>query len=245
MRSLCPEYRLEPIAQSNCYPNSIFTDSQLRKCQVSLAAWHFTATAIVLFAASRQPFNIFKAVEVPVIKTLPISAFFTGFLLLGNLSLAVNPVGFYQLAKTLTTPAVVLLNFLLFRKTVSYRVLASVVLVCFGVVLTNSRFVLSNQIGTVIAIASFTVTALYQIWIGKMMGGLHVSAPQLLLRQAVVSVPMLLVIAPFVDVFPKLSESLSFPNCAPRRRNNRMKQQVRSHPVLRGEFSGPVWWPAC
>lgn len=128
----------------------------------------------------------------------------------------------------------VLLNFLLFRKTVAYQVLVSVIFVCFGVILTNSQFVLSNQLGTIIAIASFTVTALYQIWIGKMIAGLDVSAPQLLLNQAVVSVPMLLIIAPFVDAVPDLSKSLSFPNSGLNGQNNGVKRQIRSRPVWHG-----------
>ena len=112
----------------------------------------------------------------------------------------------------MTTPTVVLLNFLLFGKTVSYQILASVAFVCLGVVLTNSQLAFSKQMGNITAIASFTVTALYQIWIGKMIVDLNVSAPQLLLNQAAVSVPMLLAITPFIDVLPELSKSLSFPN---------------------------------
>lgn len=214
--------------------NSVLSDSQLRQCQVLLAAWHFTATAILLFTATLPLFQVFQAVRLPIVRVLPISAFFTGFLLLGNLSLAYNPVGFYQLAKTMTTPTVVLLNFLLFRKTVSCQILASVVAVCFGVVLTNSQLAFSNQMGSIIATASFTVTALYQIWIGKMIVDFNVSAPQLLLNQAVVSVPILLAIAPFFDVVPDLSKSLSFPNL-------RLNEQTNTV-IKTGRISPGVAW---
>jgi solute carrier family 35, member E3 len=64
----------------------------------------------------------------------------------------------------------------------------------------------------------------FAIWIGKMIAGLDVSAPQLLLNQAVVSVPMLLIIAPFVDAVPDLSKSLSFPNSGLNGRNNGVKR---------------------
>ena len=99
--------------------------------------------------------------------------------------------------------------------------------------------------GAIIAIASFTVTALYQIWIGKMVVGLDVSAPQLLLNQAMVSVPMLITIAPFFDAVPDLSKSVSFREPKLSGQTDRLKQQVESHAVWPGQFSGLVLWPAC
>lgn len=184
---------------------SVFTDQQLGKCQISIAAWHFTATSIVLHAVTFAPFKAFKPVRISIVQVLPISLFFCGFLILGNLSLAYNTVGFYQLAKIMTTPTVVLLNFALFGITVSWQTLGSVIMSCFGVALVTTQFVLSNPFGTVIAVAAWTITALYQIWIGKKIKDLSVSAPQLLLNQAPVSVVLLLCFAPFVDTFPDFS----------------------------------------
>lgn len=137
---------------------------------------------------------------------LPISVFFVGFLVLGNLSLAFNTVGFYQLAKVLTTPCVVLLNFLLFRVSVSRGTLLTIACVCVGVSLTNSQAARSNWLGALIAAQAFTVTALYQIWIGKKIVELDVSASQLLLNQAPVSVGILLVMMPFIDTIPDFSK---------------------------------------
>jgi solute carrier family 35 protein E3 len=168
--------------------------------------WHFSATAIVLYIATRPPFCLFKAVRVPFWQMVPISAFFSGFLLLGNLSLALNTVGFYQLAKIMTTPSVVLLNFILFRKTISGPMLLSIFSVCLGVSLTNSKLALSNPFGTFVAIAAFSVTALYQIWIGKKIADLNVSPPQLLLNQAPVSVFILAFFVPFVDKIPDVGK---------------------------------------
>ena len=171
-----------------------------------IAVWHFLATAIVLYIATRAPFSLFKAVRLPLWHMVPISGFFAGFLLLGNLSLAMNTVGFYQLAKIMTTPSVVLLNYLLFRKTVSSSMLASIIAVCLGVAMTNTKQALTNPFGAVVAVTAFTVTALYQIWIGKKIVDLNVSPSQLLLNQAPVSALILLFFVPFVDTIPDVSQ---------------------------------------
>jgi solute carrier family 35 protein E3 len=167
---------------------------------------HFTATGATLYIATRSPFNVFEAVRLPLRHVLPISAFFAGFVLLGNLCLTLNPVGFYQLAKIMTTPTVVLFNLILFRKTISAAMLLSIISVCVGVALTNTKLAMSNPRGAFVAVAAYTVTALYQIWIGKKIADLKVSAPQLLLNQAPVSVFILAFFVPFVDTIPDVGQ---------------------------------------
>ena len=167
--------------------------------------WHFFATAVVLYVATRSPFNLFKAVKLPLSHMVPISAFFGGFLLLGNLSLSLNTVGFYQLAKIMTTPTVVLLNFILLRKTISATMLLAILWVCVGVGLTSTTLALSNVLGAFAAVSAFTVTALYQIWIGKKIAELKISAPQLLLNQAPVSVVILAFFIPLGDKIPDVN----------------------------------------
>jgi len=137
---------------------------------------------------------------------LPISLLFVGFLVLGNLSLALNPVSFYQIAKILTTPTVVAINFLLWGKRISTPLVMSILASCVGVGLTTSGFAVSNRAGTVVATAAFVITAFYQIWIGKKISDLAVSAPQLLLNQAPLSVAVLLCAMPFVDTMPDVAQ---------------------------------------
>jgi len=137
---------------------------------------------------------------------IPIASFFVGFLLLGNLSLTFNSLGFYQLSKVMTTPTVVLLNFILFGLTINRWSLAAVVSVCCGVLLVTTTGMADNVLGALIAVAAFTVTALYQIWIGKKMADLNMSAKQLLLNQAPVGACMLLLLVPFVDTVPNVLE---------------------------------------
>lgn len=76
--------------------NRIFQDPQLKKMQISFAMWHFTCTTVVLWIASRSPFNLFVPVRLPFLQMIPLCSFFAGFLILGNLSLAYNSIGFYQ-----------------------------------------------------------------------------------------------------------------------------------------------------
>ena len=64
--------------------------------QITFAMWHFTCTAGTLWLASRAPFNLFVPVRLPFLQMIPLCSFFAGFLILGNLSLAYNSVGFYQ-----------------------------------------------------------------------------------------------------------------------------------------------------
>lgn len=137
---------------------------------------------------------------------IPISAFFSASVVLGNLSLAYNSVGFFQLTKILITPCIVLFNFALFRITTSRMRLFAVALCCIGAAMTNTKEAYTNPLGAMTAVVSIIVAALYQIWIGKRMKDLDVSAPQLLLNQAPLSVVMLLVLLPFSTKMPDFSE---------------------------------------
>jgi len=181
----------------------IFKDPQLKNMQISFAMWHFTCTTIVLWIASRSPFNLFLPVRLPFLQMIPLCSFFAGFLILGNLSLAFNSVGFYQLAKIMTTPCVALLQYLLFGNTISGLTITALASVCIGVALTNSAEAGTTKLGASIAIAAFTVTAFYQVWIGKKIKDFNVSSPQLLLNQAPISVLLLAFLVPFFDTIPK------------------------------------------
>ncbi|OQU96123.1 hypothetical protein CLAIMM_02252 [Cladophialophora immunda] len=108
----------------------VFTDPQFRKFQIGTAAWHFTATSVLLYIATLKPFSFFKPVRLAVRDVLPLSTLFLGFLVLGNLSLALNTVSFYQLAKIMTTPTVVAINFLLFRKCLARPLLSAIMVSC-------------------------------------------------------------------------------------------------------------------
>lgn len=80
--------------------------------------------------------------------------------------------------------------------------MAALFFLCLGVGLTNSSAAGTTVIGASIAIAAFTVTAFYQVWIGKKITDFKVTSPQLLLNQAPISVFLLAFLVPFFDTIP-------------------------------------------
>jgi solute carrier family 35, member E3 len=107
----------------------------------------------------------------------------------------------------MTTPCVALLQFIFLGKTISGLTVAALATVCIGVGLTNtgSGAAGTTALGASIAIAAFTVTAFYQVWIGKKIKDFAVSSPQLLLNQAPISVLLLAFMVPFFDSAPDVT----------------------------------------
>ncbi|OCK98148.1 TPT-domain-containing protein [Cenococcum geophilum 1.58] len=182
----------------------VFNDAQLHSCQLLVVMWHFAATATVLYVATRSPFRAFNAIRLSPWDLAPVCAFFAAYVILGNLSLTYNSIGFYQLAKVMTTPCVVLLNFVLFRKTITRYMLIAIFAICIGVALTVRSSAGTQLFGVVVAVMAFTATALYQIWIGKKIEDFDVSPQQLLLNQAPLSVLLLIPFVPFFDAVPDI-----------------------------------------
>lgn len=112
-----------------------------------------------------------------------------------------------RLAKIMTTPCVALLQYIFLGKSISALTMAALAAVCVGVGLTNtgSGAAGTTTLGASIAVAAFTVTAFYQVWIGKKMKDFAVSSPQLLLNQAPISVLLLAFMVPFFDTMPNVS----------------------------------------
>jgi solute carrier family 35, member E3 len=106
----------------------------------------------------------------------------------------------------MTTPCVALLQYLLLGKTTSALTIGALASVCVGVGLTNTGAAGTTSLGASIATAAFTVTAFYQVWIGKKMKDFSVTSPQLLLNQAPISVLILAFLAPFFDTVPDVKK---------------------------------------
>jgi solute carrier family 35 protein E3 len=103
----------------------------------------------------------------------------------------------------MTTPCVAILQYFFLSKSISVQTALALAAVCVGVGLTNtSSSANTTAFGASIAIAAFTVTAFYQVWIGKKMKDFAVSSPQLLLNQAPISVLLLAFMVPFFDTVP-------------------------------------------
>ncbi|TVY90148.1 Solute carrier family 35 member E3 [Lachnellula willkommii] len=110
------------------------------------------------------------------------------------------------LAKIMTTPCVALLQYFVLGKSTSFLTLSALASVCIGVGLTNTGAAGTTTLGASIATAAFTVTAFYQVWIGKKMKDFSVSGPQLLLNQAPISVLLLAFLAPVFDTVPEVEK---------------------------------------
>ena len=100
-----------------------------------------------------------------------------------------------------------MLQFIFLGKTISGLTIAALAAVCIGVGLTNTGSGAggTSALGASIAVAAFTVTAFYQVWIGKKIKDFNVSSPQLLLNQAPISVLILAFLVPFFDTMPDVT----------------------------------------
>ncbi|RKP27535.1 triose-phosphate transporter family-domain-containing protein [Syncephalis pseudoplumigaleata] len=163
---------------------------------------HFCCTWIGLVVCARL--GAFEPKPVAWRRMLGLCASFCGFVVLTNLSLQYNSVGFYQMAKVLTTPAVALIQFLFYGKTFARPTIISLAVICLGVGIANVTDVQMNFVGTVYALAGVVVTSLYQVWIGSEQKALQLLPPQLLYRQAPMSALMLLPCVFLLDDVPAL-----------------------------------------
>jgi solute carrier family 35 protein E3 len=212
-----PEQAVSPVLHLNLHRKRIsahlhrrvYLDAQLKDFQLATAVYHFSVTFLILFAASYglpRSHRVFDPIYIPVTRMLSISAFFSAAVVLGNVRLAYCSIGFFQLSKILLTPATALLNYILFRKTTSRIRLVAIAVCCIGTAMTNTKEAVANPLATLIAFTSIIVAATYQIWISKRMGDLKVTAPQLLLNQAPLSVVILVCLMPFYSKRPVFSE---------------------------------------
>ena len=70
-------------------------------------------------------------------QVFPLAAAFVGYVVLWNLSLQLNPVGFYQLAKIAITPALLVIEAVFYAKRPTRLELAAVGILCVGITLAT------------------------------------------------------------------------------------------------------------
>lgn len=92
---------------------------------MTLTCIHFATTYIGLRLCVLL--NVFQPKRLSVLKVVPLSLAFCGFVVFTNLSLQNNTVGTYQLAKTLTTPAIVGIHTFFYNKRYSTQIKLTVV----------------------------------------------------------------------------------------------------------------------
>ncbi|KAI8804749.1 triose-phosphate transporter family-domain-containing protein [Cladochytrium replicatum] len=162
-----------------------------------LTFFHFVMTSVGLELCAR--FGLYQRKRIPWSQVVALSASFCGFVVLTNLSLQYNSIAFYQMAKVLTTPTIVVIQSLYYGVQFSNLIKASLFVTCFGVLVTSVTDVKVNFIGTLCAISGVIVTSLYQIWVGTRQKELGANSMQLLAYQAPLSAFMLLFVIPLID----------------------------------------------
>eukprot|EP00168_Porphyra_purpurea_P018697 TRINITY_DN709_c0_g1_i2.p1 TRINITY_DN709_c0_g1~~TRINITY_DN709_c0_g1_i2.p1 ORF type:complete len:336 (-),score=126.56 TRINITY_DN709_c0_g1_i2:1577-2584(-) len=158
--------------------------------------FHFVATYVLLLVAAAV--GVFEKKPLPLKETAKLAAGSMGFVVLTNLSLQYNSVGFYQVMKVMTTPTVVIIEALAFAKVLEVPLRLALVPVCLGVIFTAATDFRLNAVGTAFAVAGVLVTSFYQIGAGTLQRSLDCSALQLQLYTAPMSA---LFIMPFVPLF--------------------------------------------
>ncbi|KAJ3072805.1 hypothetical protein HK102_006161 [Quaeritorhiza haematococci] len=177
-----------------------------------LTVIHFLVTFLGLELCARV--GMFEKKRLPIWDILPLSASFCGFVVLTNLSLQYNSVGFYQMAKVLTTPCIVLIQTVYYNVQFSTPIKMSLFVTCFGVGIASVTDFQLNFVGTMFALAGVVVTSLYQIWVGTKQKELNANSMQLLYYQAPLSAFLLLFLIPILDdtsalfAYPYNSEAL-------------------------------------
>ncbi|KAF5237259.1 hypothetical protein FAUST_6170 [Fusarium austroamericanum] len=194
---------------------AIFDDDNLKFIQLSFAAFHFTTTWLVLWVISRERFAFFTPKNVSLTQMLPLSVVMTLNIIFPNLSLAFSTITFYQVARVLVTPCVAILDYTLYRVTVSGMASSTLVVACLGVAMVSyydsrpsddANVKTTSQIGIVFALVGVFFSSLYTVWIAAFRKKLSISSMQLLLNQAPLSAFLLLYFIPWVDEFPVIKD---------------------------------------
>ena len=87
---------------------------------ITMTCLHFVCTTFGLLICERL--GIFQAKKLPVMKMIPLSLTFCGFVVFTNLSLQTNTVGTYQLSKTMTTPCIIAIQSIFYSRRFSTKV---------------------------------------------------------------------------------------------------------------------------
>lgn len=164
--------------------------------------------------------GLFETKSVDKWTILPLALAMIFNVVLPNASLAYSSIQFYQIARVLITPCIVMLNYVLYRLTISRQAAMTLAPICIGVAVVSyfdtrpsadSRS--TSLLGVFFALSGVLVSSIYSIWIGRYHNFLEVSSWQLLMNQAPVCVLVMLYIIPFSDDVTVLrSMAISLPS---------------------------------
>ena len=193
------KFMLFNFLSSTCiiFANKTLAKKYNFKFSVLLTGFHFIVTYIGAMACKR--FGMYKPKKLNPWDVFPITAAFVGFVVFNNLSLQENSVGFYQLAKVMTTPVIAIIQQLFFGVNMDSRLKLAMIPVIFGVILASVSDVEFNKLGCFWAIAGILSTSYYQIFVKTKQKALQANSFQILEYQAPQAAAIVLVLSPFLD----------------------------------------------
>lgn len=167
------------------------------KFATTLTAFHFLATAAVGLVSSALGFTTNRPIPFWTLFWFSLIADIS--IVSMNLSLMLNSVGFYQIAKLSIIPTCCFMEALLNAKTFSREVRISVLVVMAGVGVCTVTDVAVNLPGFVAAVVAVLSTTLQQVYIGTLQRKHNVGSFDLLSKTAPIQAVCLIVSGPLVD----------------------------------------------
>lgn len=163
----------------------------------TLSALHFLTSAASIWAA--QMITGAQRPKLPWADNLYYSVIANLSIASLNLSLLVNTVGFYQIAKLMIIPFVCVMEMLWFQRRFTPEVTASVVTVIIGVSIVTVTDMTVNTLGLVIAAISVVSSGMQQMLCGTIQRKHRLQSHQLLANTAPVQGVMLIFLGPPID----------------------------------------------
>lgn len=143
----------------------------------TLTGFHFIATTMFSFALVHT--GVENAGELEGRRVWVLALITSYSIWAQNLSLLVNTVSIYQVAKLFVIPTTVLLQLLIFRKRVALSTLISLIVVTVGVGLTTVEEIRGSSTGVLVALNGAVSTALQQLLYNVIMNDRKLSGVQL------------------------------------------------------------------
>ncbi|GJP40505.1 hypothetical protein CLOM_g181 [Closterium sp. NIES-68] len=166
----------------------------------TLTGLHFGVTALVGMASaalgylnSKNTVPLWELIWFSIVANLSIVSM--------NLSLMLNTVGFYQIAKLSIIPVVCFFEALLHSKSYSREVKFSVAVVMVGVGVCTVTDINMNAFGFIAAAVAVVSTSLQQIFIGSLQTKYSIGSFDLLSQTAPIQAALLLLLGPVIDFF--------------------------------------------
>eukprot|EP01025_Chloroclados_australasicus_P018712 TRINITY_DN1993_c0_g2_i3.p1 TRINITY_DN1993_c0_g2~~TRINITY_DN1993_c0_g2_i3.p1 ORF type:complete len:401 (+),score=31.88 TRINITY_DN1993_c0_g2_i3:182-1204(+) len=163
----------------------------------TLCAFHFLSCWASIYTA--QAVGWAKKVSIPLRDAILFSFVADVSIATLNMSLMVNSVGFYQIAKLLIIPFVALIEYFFYNKKFTTQMLTAMFITVCGVALVTVSDVAVSMMGLIIAGLSVVTSGMQQLEVGRLQRKHGVSSNELLSNTAPIQGGTLVLIGPFID----------------------------------------------